>query len=136
MSLDSLHVSEKECLLGADDRTKKFVPKMTKGDIALVYVGKRSATSAGGRIQAFRAVFRITGPSFESDTPLWPINGVFRYRIPARLTHRLDVALAMVRVRIPAESITDSGRSRSAIPACRSRRSEATLGVAYLADFG
>lgn len=38
-------------------------------------------------------------------------------------------------VRIPAESITDSGRSRSAIPACRSRRSEATLGTAYLADF-
>jgi transposase-like protein len=39
-------------------------------------------------------------------------------------------------VRIPAESITGSGRSRSAIPASRSRRSEATLGVAYLADFG
>lgn len=38
-------------------------------------------------------------------------------------------------VRIPAESITDSGRSRSAIPACRSCRSEATLGAAYLADF-
>jgi hypothetical protein len=39
-------------------------------------------------------------------------------------------------MRIPAESITGSGRSRSAIPASRSRRSEATLGVAYLADFG
>lgn len=99
MSLESLAVSEKEGLLGADARTKKYVPQMAKGDIAVIYVGKRSVRdgAAGGRIQSFRALFIITAPSFQSDTPLWPVPGAFPFRIPVRLAQRVDVPLATVK---------------------------------------
>jgi len=98
MSLDSLAVSETQGLLGADERTKKHIPQMAKGDIALIYVGKKSVMGGPtGRIQSFRALFTITGPSFQGDTPLWPVPGMFPFRIPVRLAQRVDVPLAMVK---------------------------------------
>jgi hypothetical protein len=111
MSLDSLGVSEKENLLGADDRAKKNVPRIAKGDVALIYVGKTTGkdTSASGRVRAFRALFEVTGPSFQGDSPLWPLAGVFPYRIPARLSRRLDVPMDKVKGELSFTNVSNYG---------------------------
>jgi hypothetical protein len=73
--------------------------EMRAGDLALVYVTKKQS-SGSSTIRAFRALFKLTGSVFESQTQLWPGGRVFPIRVPVRLVTALDVPIDSVRPRV------------------------------------
>jgi hypothetical protein len=98
--LDALEVSIAKGVLGSTERFRLSMGTMQPGNLAIVYVTRAridDVKGKAGRISSFRALFEITGRSFESDTLIWPTRmELYPVRVPARLLARLDVPIAKV----------------------------------------